>query len=167
MADIELELRRLGGIDGVLNLLHLSAGLGSAGSCCADRIELGAALLACRIAETRGGKKCGTTTRASSSPCHPRIEGEKRASSRGPMDGSTTTSMDTSWEPKALVFALDALQGVLCVRSASLRPGCRSIGSRRINIYHPKRKLYEYAYEYSYSISVSHKITAFLVEFGS
>lgn len=102
-ADLELELRRLGEINGTINLLRQPA-VGESSDVYAGRVELGAALLACKIGLGNNHTKCGTTTSVSwgfavnARDCQPQLVGS-----------SAVATSRESWEPKALTAVINAL----------------------------------------------------------
>lgn len=102
--DVELELRRLGGVDGVIDLLRQPAA-GEVIDIYAGRIELGAALLACKTAGLgKAHTKCGVTTSTSSASA---VRG--RNCQQQPVDSSDVSTLGESWEPRALTAVIGVL----------------------------------------------------------
>lgn len=100
--DLELELRRLGCVDGVLGLLRRRS-INESDHVYADRIQLGAALLACKLDLRAAPTKCGATAFAAG-----------RGGAGGDEEGSALTA---SWGEKALASVLDVVvQGGWCFR---------------------------------------------------
>lgn len=117
--DVELELRRLGGVDGTINLLRQPA-VGESSDTYAGRVELGAALLACKIGLGDAHTKCGATSAISSGSgvdgrgCQPQL-----------VDSSAVATLRESWEPRALTAAINALlQGGRDVVGTRARCAC-------------------------------------------
>lgn len=100
--DVELELRRLGGVDGTISLLRQPA-VGESSGIYAGRVELGAALLACKIGLGNAHIKRGAITSTSTSA----VDG--RACQQPLVDSNAVTTLRASWEPKALTAVIDAL----------------------------------------------------------
>lgn len=106
MTEVELELRRLGGDGGLLNLLRRSNGVETT-IACAGRVELGAALVALKVKDTSRIRICGGTPRSSAS--YGRDVGERTP--RVPIAATM------AWESKVLLAVVDALQGARCARA--------------------------------------------------
>eukprot|EP00903_Cladosiphon_okamuranus_P005904 g5838.t1 len=110
--DLELELRRLGGVDGIIKLFRKPA-LGESSDIYAERVELGAALLACKIDLGNNHPNCGTTTSVSSGfvvgtwDCQLQLAGSNAAA-----------TLRESWEPKALTVVINALLRGCCSSKA-------------------------------------------------
>lgn len=110
MADVDLEVRRLGGVPGLLRLLRPPVGTASSGFC-ADRIELGAAILACKVNNIPPEKRrCGASNVLPMRPLGNAAEdcGKQGLFSRHYRGGG---GAGTPWETRVLIAALDALQG--------------------------------------------------------
>lgn len=111
MADVDLEVRRLGGVPGLLKLLRPPIGSASAGFC-ADRIELGAAILACKVKNIPPPeKRCGSSNVFSMRPLG--NTGEDDCGEQGLLFGHYRGGEEagTPWETRVFIAALDALQG--------------------------------------------------------
>ncbi|CBJ33243.1 hypothetical protein Esi_0448_0002 [Ectocarpus siliculosus] len=89
--DLELELRRLGCVDGVLGLLRRRS-INESDHVYADRIQLGAALLACKLDLRAAPTKCGATAIAAG-----------RGGAGGDEEGS---ALAASWGEEALASVL-------------------------------------------------------------
>lgn len=109
MTDVELELRRLGGIQGALSLLRQPAVYNSH-EVSASRIELGAVILACKIElETR--TRCGAT---SSLNLDKDTTADNREFRRSQVDAETTGIEPSG--ARILYSVLQALQGTSWLR---------------------------------------------------
>lgn len=109
MACIDTEIGRLGGMDAVLDLLRKKEN-GKADPAFAKRIELGTALLVCRIkGRAERVRECGTTT--SFSPSDGGAGQISSSASRDDIDTHSIATKDTAWQPTSLSLALDAVQG--------------------------------------------------------
>lgn len=109
MADVELELRRLGGIDGMLNLFRRPLGRESNGAY-ADRIEFGTALLSCSIKHYSSKGRSGAT-RFSGPNTKAAHEESMKSRAVQTADGPTVV-MAHEWKSKALALITGALEGV-------------------------------------------------------
>lgn len=97
-AEVDLELRRLGSVGGVLGLLRRRS-VDESAHVYAGRIQLGAALLASKLDITPAHTKCGATTSAG-------------GDAGGDEEGSAVVA---SWGGRALAAVLDAIvQGGRC-----------------------------------------------------
>ena len=106
-AHVELELRRLGGVDGVINLLRKPSAAES-DDAFAGRVELGAALLGCKIGV--GGVP---TCPLSAAHGRPHDHQQQACSSR-------TERSAVPWGLKAFVAVLDVLlKGTRCCSRSS------------------------------------------------
>lgn len=108
--DVELELRRLGGINGTIKLLRPPA-TGESSDIYARRVELATALLACKIGLDSALKKCGATTSTSAG-----LPVDGLGCQQWLMGRSPVNALRESWEPKALTVVIDTLlRGRKCV----------------------------------------------------
>lgn len=132
MAGVDLEVRRLGGVLGVLKLLRPPVGTEPTGFC-ADRIELGAAILACKVKNIPPEKTYdGSSNMSSMMRSLSNVAEEEEGCGEQELvvrhyQGKET---GTPWETRALIAALDALQGlrrihVLTDYCALYDVGCR------------------------------------------
>lgn len=110
--DVGLELRRLGGVGGAINLLRHPA-VDEPRDTYAGRVELGAALLACKIGLGDTRAKCGAITSISSGS---RVDAWD---CQRPLVDSSAVTLKESWEPRALAAVINALlQGSTTVLGA-------------------------------------------------
>lgn len=112
--DVDLELRRLGGFSGVFNLLRRRAiAVGESDDVYAGRVELGAALLACRI----GLGNPHTIRGAITTPSSYEVDGrdcQQRQQQQTQVDSSEVKALMATWGSNALAVVLDTLRGRPC-----------------------------------------------------
>ena len=107
--NIELELKRLGGYSGLLRLLRGSAELKSSGAFAA-RVELVAALIACRIVNASSSIRCGGIALVSS--LEGGVSGEDYASCLHRENNAPAPPVESAeWETSVLVSVTDILHG--------------------------------------------------------
>lgn len=106
-ADVGLELRRIGGIDGAFNLLRRRA-VRESDDVYAGRIELGVALLACKIG--LGLCEAHTQRGAIKTPSSSQVDGQDCQQRQRQVDSSSVVeALLPTWGAKALVVVLETL----------------------------------------------------------